>query len=196
MAAITKDRRIERTRHSLWQALFALIGERGYDSTSVQHILDRAGVGRATFYAHFRSKEDLLRSGMDAMGDTIAGEWRAGVAHESGHVLGFTAGFLSHMDQHHRQYRGFLRMRRSMVVEHHLRRVLGRMVRQDLTRHCCGSIPPETLEIATAWTVNGFVALVRWWVEKNTGRMPPEELNSIFRKLVLPGLDAVLGKAR
>jgi AcrR family transcriptional regulator len=196
MVAIAKDRRIEKTRRSLWQALFVLIGERGYDATTVQHILNRAVVGRATFYAHFRNKEDLLRCGMEAMGDMIAKEWRAEAAHESGDALGFTVGLLRHMDQHHRQYRGFLGMRRSMVVEHHFRRVLGRMVRQDLAHRCNGSVPPETLEIAAAWTVNGFLALVRWWVERNKGRMPPEELNSIFRKLVLPGLDAALGKAQ
>ena len=44
------DRRIERTRHMLSDALFALIGERGYENITVQDITDRANVGRATFY--------------------------------------------------------------------------------------------------------------------------------------------------
>ncbi len=54
------DRRVARTRVLLREAMYALIREKGYDSITVEEITQRAGVGRATFYLHYRDKEDLL----------------------------------------------------------------------------------------------------------------------------------------
>ncbi|MGW6725945.1 TetR/AcrR family transcriptional regulator [Nocardia sp. NPDC055029] len=54
------DRRVRRTRDTLHRALIELMIERGYDRVTVSDIIDRADVGRSTFYAHFRDKDDLL----------------------------------------------------------------------------------------------------------------------------------------
>ena len=59
------DRRVQRTRRTLREALIALILEKGYDQVTVQHIIDRADVGRSTFYAHFENKDKLLLSGFE-----------------------------------------------------------------------------------------------------------------------------------
>jgi AcrR family transcriptional regulator len=54
------DPRIERTREMLRNALMALIQEKGFDAISVQDITERARLNRATFYLHYRDKQDLL----------------------------------------------------------------------------------------------------------------------------------------
>src|SRR5258708_8094927 len=53
------DRRTQRTREQLQQALTELMAEKNYDSITVQDITERANLGRTTFYAHFNSKTDL-----------------------------------------------------------------------------------------------------------------------------------------
>src|SRR5260370_16508644 len=58
--AAKEDRRIRRTRDALGDALVALLQETPFESITVQDVLDRAGVGRSTFYAHYRDKDDLL----------------------------------------------------------------------------------------------------------------------------------------
>lgn len=64
------DRRIQRTRQLLQNALAALIEEKGYDAVTVEDITERANLGRTTFYLHYRSKEDLfLSSHMEGMTD-------------------------------------------------------------------------------------------------------------------------------
>lgn len=58
------DRRIQRTRTLLRDALMRLIIARGYDEITIQDITDEANVARTTFYLHFSDKDDLLFSTM------------------------------------------------------------------------------------------------------------------------------------
>lgn len=57
---MTEDRRTRRTRRNLSDALVVLVLERGFSSLTVEDITERADVGRATFYSHFRDREDLF----------------------------------------------------------------------------------------------------------------------------------------
>jgi AcrR family transcriptional regulator len=57
MAGKVLDRRIQKTLQHLQTALVELISEKGYDDVTIQEILDRANVGRSTFYAHFENKD-------------------------------------------------------------------------------------------------------------------------------------------
>ncbi len=61
------DPRVERTTRALGRALIELIQERDYDEITVQSILDRSRVSRASFYAHYRNKEDVLQSQYEGM---------------------------------------------------------------------------------------------------------------------------------
>ena len=58
------DVRSQRSTHALAHALIQLIQESDgrFEDITVREILERAGVGRTTFYSHFRSKEDVLHS--------------------------------------------------------------------------------------------------------------------------------------
>lgn len=61
------DPRVARTTRALGRALIALLEERAFDAITVQDILDRAGVGRTAFYAHYRNKHDVLHSSSDGV---------------------------------------------------------------------------------------------------------------------------------
>ncbi len=54
------DPRVRRTRQMLDQAFMELVNEKGFQAVNVQEITERAGVNRATFYAHFSDKFALL----------------------------------------------------------------------------------------------------------------------------------------
>ena len=85
------DRRIRRTQKSLHEALISLVLEKNYDSITVQEILDRADVGRSTFYAHFDGKDELLISGTHELRNTLnaalQGERSSAKPHEGHHWL-------------------------------------------------------------------------------------------------------------
>ncbi len=50
----------EYTRHYIVQALFKLMRSYAYEKISVTDIVEKAGVGRATFYRYFKRKEDVI----------------------------------------------------------------------------------------------------------------------------------------
>jgi len=59
------DRRVRRTRDALGDALLTLMQEKAFETITVQQVLDRAGIGRSTFYAHYRDKNDLFLSDLE-----------------------------------------------------------------------------------------------------------------------------------
>jgi hypothetical protein len=76
-----RDRRVRRTHRLLHQALMSLVLEKKYEAVTVQDILDRADVGRSTFYTHFGDKDELLRDGLRYLNGFL------GSAHAAPHCL-------------------------------------------------------------------------------------------------------------
>ncbi len=56
------DRRQRKTRDAIYSAFTSLLKTEPYSKITVQEIIDRADIGRTTFYAHFETKDDLLSS--------------------------------------------------------------------------------------------------------------------------------------
>jgi AcrR family transcriptional regulator len=54
------DPRVKRTRSLILQSFSDLLAEKGFESISVQDVTDKAQINRATFYAHFVDKYELL----------------------------------------------------------------------------------------------------------------------------------------
>ena len=71
MKSTKPDRRVNRTRRLLREALLALVMEEGYDAVTIEEITDRADLGRTTFYLHYRDKEDLLLESIETIADDL-----------------------------------------------------------------------------------------------------------------------------
>lgn len=65
------DRRIERTKHNLQEALLSLIREMPFEEIEIQTITDRAQTARVTFYRHYATKTELLLDCLAAIYDRI-----------------------------------------------------------------------------------------------------------------------------
>jgi AcrR family transcriptional regulator len=66
------DGRVVRTRDVLGEALVELMQEKPFEQITVQHVLDRAGVSRSTFYTHYRDKDDLFMGDVDQFWEGMA----------------------------------------------------------------------------------------------------------------------------
>jgi len=68
------DRRVQKTKKALSEALITLILAKGYEKVTIQDIIDKANIGRSTFYAHYESKEQLLLDGHNNLGVSLFGK--------------------------------------------------------------------------------------------------------------------------
>ena len=188
------DRRIQRTRELLLNALVSLLMERGYEKLTIQNLLDRAGVGRATFYAHFQSKEDLLSASITRLRAGLASEWNAAAATKGKPAdrLSFTLPFFQHLQSHRRIYHTTIGRESEWTIELHMQRMLRELVREDMERHHRRRATTEAAELAVRYVVGTLWAVVVWWME-SPKPLPPEEVNLIFQRLTFPGLDATIG---
>lgn len=70
-SGLREDRRSARSRKALSEAFVSLLLEKPYPRISIQDIVDRADVGRSTFYEHFENKEQLMLWGHDHIKELI-----------------------------------------------------------------------------------------------------------------------------
>lgn len=190
-----EDRRVRRTRDLVRGALFALIQEKGFEALSVQDIIDRANVGRATFYAHFDNKEDLLVSGFDELRASLKERQREALARGSGvdeRVFAFSHDLLVHASEHRNLFQAMAGKRSGAVVQQAMHKLLLDLARDDIrsagARGDARAMPTEAL---AQFIAGGLFGLLIWWLTGNM-RLTAEELNAIFRRLALPGIKAAL----
>ena len=171
------DRRIGRTRDSLHQALLALLLEKPYDSITVQHVLDRANVGRSTFYTHFKDKEDLLVSGVDNLRVHLSAR------HERGDVIGFSLAMFEHANEFRKVYRALVLTPVWPRIRQRIQDVLADLIRREYKPRK-SKVPPE---LFVHYAASTFMSVLTWWIDHRTG-LSPAEIDELFRALVTRGM--------
>ena len=178
------DRRVQRTKRSLHDALIGLAREKPYPSIAVKEILDRANVGRSTFYTHFRDKDDLLESGIHDVLQSTHDRPRSGNPVER--IVSFSLPLLTHIDEHRRKTGARMERDGRVVMHAHLHNVLRNLVAEQLSgvsrRESGRQLPTDLLanHVAAA-----FILVLNWWVD-NDVPLTPEEVDQCFRALVMP----------
>src|SRR6266699_53254 len=176
------DPRSLRTKHHLSAALVELIKEKRFDDITVQNVIDRAHVGRSTFYTHFRDKEDLFQKDWESFLEGLARNinWEK-VGQGSFVPVSFLFG---HLQDAQGFYQGLVRSRMTDSVFKSGTRHLSRQIAATLEARFKGkpSIPVPVL--ANYLTIELF-ALLRWWLDEG---MPytPERMDEMFHALVTP----------
>lgn len=179
------DRRVQRTRRALREALIALLLERGWNDTSIEQICERADVGRSTFYTHFADKEELLVGGFDDLRKLLRAPLPR--AREAAPPLAFARGLIEHAHEHKRLFRALIGKRSGEVVLRRFRELVVDLVREDLAeRHA----PGAEREAAIRFLAGGLLELLTWSLESRTG-LGPDEVERLFRRMAGPVVGAL-----
>jgi AcrR family transcriptional regulator len=187
------DRRKQRTRALLRDALIALILEKGYDAVTVQDITDRANLGRATFYLHYKGgKDELLLSMMEGIQADVmqqAGPITSNGFLENGNPPSLHA--FKHAEENADFYKAMLgggglaglitRFRKSSVEQ----------IQAQMNPVLAAHEDRLTVDIISNFVVGALNTLVIWWLE-NDRPCPAEEVARIYHQLITVGIQGVL----
>jgi AcrR family transcriptional regulator len=197
MSSGTTDRRVRRTRALLLSALLSLVQEKGYDRITVQDILDRADVGRSTFYAHYRDKDDLLRSGFEDIRASLVAERDAG-ERAIGRKVEFLQPMLAvfqHVEGHRQLWKPLVRKGGADLVIRILREGVADLVQEQFRAQFPHGAEDQTqLEAAMQFVISACMGLLTWWLENDVS-YSAEEIHSIFRRLTTQGIRRFLAAA-
>lgn len=163
-----KDRRVRRTKTAVHRALISLMLERGYDKVTVSAIIDRADIGRSTFYAHFAGKEQVLYDGLDDLAGVVA-------KGDPG-PFGFSLPLLRHVAGRRRVLRALLGRKGHPIVRDRVTHLLTTLVAAD--------VPAHTGHAArTAGITGAYMAILTHWLDEDDPGTP-EDLDRAFREVV------------
>jgi AcrR family transcriptional regulator len=178
------DRRIERTRNLLGDALVALLHERNLEDITVQHVLDRAGVGRSTFYAHFTDKDDLFLSDVEDFFELCSGLLKRHNASPK-RLLPVQEVFAHIRDM--RQF--YTAVVRSGKINDVKALGLGFFARSIDERLQNAGVKLDPLQrSAKSYALAGsFFSLLDWWIDKGM-KTDPKEMDRIFHQMAWNGL--------
>lgn len=181
MAEKKVDRRVARTRRQLHEALLSLIIERGFDQVTVQSILDRADVGRSTFYAHFLNKTDLLLGNMRVDRFTLS-------APDAPSEIPSVAWIFEHAGENLALYRALQGSEAMPHIYRNLNEALKANWKSILAHmEAAGEKIDLPHDAVASYLSHALIGLLVWWLDHNQPHQP-EEMDRIYKSLIERGL--------
>lgn len=187
----TPDRRTQKTRKALVGGLISLMTEKSYEEISIQDILDRADIGRSTFYGHFRDKNELLVEGLQGLKEILRHAQESAALssdHSYERVIGFSLAMFEHAQDHKVIYRSLVNGHGWTIVRQHIEDMLVQLMKKEarpLYKGKSGSEIPFDLFIDFLGAT--FTSVITWWFHYKSP-LTPKEINALFRALVIPTL--------
>lgn len=182
------DRRQRKTREAIFSAFTELLSEKNFNRITVSDIIERADIGRATFYAHFETKDYLLKELckelfchiFDSSGESD---------HNHRHIFNCNAPdsvfkhLFEHLYKNDNQILELLSSENNELFLRYFKTNLLRLVESQLETFSNkkASIIPQDFYINHIAAT--FVETVRWWIE-NKMQQSPQEITEYFLAVI------------
>jgi AcrR family transcriptional regulator len=176
MSVVTQDRRIRRTQQLLAQALIALTLEKGYEVVTIREITERADVGYATFFRHYRDKDELLQDVLEVVLEELQ-QLLAATDPTADPVAVGTLVF-RYVQGHSAIVRVLLG--RQALLQGLIARVARQVAAEQAAAWPAGVVP---VEVAAHHVVSATIALIGWWLDHGMP-YPPDRMGQIYAALI------------
>lgn len=185
------DRRQQKTRVAIFEAFTELLTEKSYNKITVQEIIERANIGRSTFYAHFETRDDLIKA---LCGYLFSHVFSKALEAEKTHDFSLSVSgyhvvavhILYHLRDSRKNVTALLAGESSLFLKYlkdYLRQYIVKYLLADGRQQ--NPLPREFLINHITYA---FVGMLMWWIKDNW-KQQPEEMACYFEKTVLPLLN-------
>lgn len=189
------DRRVQKTHKLLQDALIELIEEKGYESITVQQILERANVGRSTFYSHFQYKDELLHSCFDDI-KAVFEQLNQQFSSSGGVTVDTRAAdpilrLFEFAGRNHRFFKALLGKQSNGAFNKYFYDYLFAIIYEHLSLLRLDKRESLQGEIAAHYIVSAFIGILMWWVDKDMPQSA-QEMATLFSQLTMQGFKDTL----
>jgi AcrR family transcriptional regulator len=183
------DPRVTKTRAALAQAVLALAAEKPFADVTITEIAERAGVGYASFFRHYKDKDALLTAVADKMIEDLVGIIMPAMLMED--TLAASIAICAYVDSHRSITSALLAGGAETMVRHHIvaRALDYSRLQTDLRPRDAQpmSIPPE---LVLTHCVASTLGLLAWWLEQGGG-LTAEAIGDVVNRLVMAPVRAI-----
>lgn len=173
------DRRQRKTREAIFSAFSELLQHRRYENITVQDIIDKADVGRSTFYSHFETKDALLKA---VCSDIFEHIFKGDLCDYPGKTVSLEeklAHILWHLKDHKKDIMGLLSCESADLFMSYIKDYL----KELFTLHLCDFRKDVPEEFLLNHLVSSFCAVIKWCSDKKMD-FSPEDTAGNYIKLV------------
>ena len=181
------DRRSQRTRHLLSAAFVQLLKEKGYSAITVSDIIERANIGRSTFYSHYRDKDDLFVGELDRVIEILGHR----APNQKDMPFFPSLGLFQHVGEEYELYKALVWTPGIDLLIKHLQTSLSHRIEQGLEKS--GNEFEVPIPVLANFISGSFLTLLKWWLE-NKMVYSPEEMDAMFRRLIMAGVETMKTK--
>jgi AcrR family transcriptional regulator len=180
------DARVERTRTQLGTAFLNLIIEKPVNEVTVQDVLHRSGVGRSTFYLHYRDLDDLLVSQLELFCEMMSSSLSA--KKDKSHRVMPVAELFAHIGNGNKLYRvlsdsGHLKDFWELAEGCFARGIERRLAESGRMN----DMPTRELAARASALSGSLLALLRWWLDRGE-KESPKAMDEMFHRMVWGGV--------
>ena len=184
------DRRQRKTRDSIFGAFTHLLEKKAYNQITVQDIIDEADIGRATFYAHFETKDFLLKDLCEELFGHIIdtamglphGHYHCSCANSEDSVF---LHLLRHLQENDWNILALLSSQNNEIFLQYFKTNLKKLIKTqfaDTGKLKRSKLPEDFLVNHVSVS---FVETVSWWLRHGM-KETPEELTEYFEGIIAP----------
>lgn len=174
------DRRIQKTRDSIFTAFSKLLSNKRYSQITVQEIIDGANIGRSTFYAHFETKDQLLDAlCKDIFEHIFSKDLNSEKTHDFSGTNDFEAKvthILYHLKDSKRDLKSILSFESGDMFWNYFKKYLEKLFQDFVDFSKYKNVPDEFVLNHMA---GSFIETVKWWMKDNM-KKTPEEMAACF----------------
>ena len=178
------DRRQRKTREAIFKAFTELLSIKDFNQITVGEIIERADIGRATFYAHFETKDFLLKELCEELFchlfDSMSNE-----KHGHRHIFDCDAPdsvflhLFQHLQKNDNNILGLLSGSNNVLFLRYFKDNLRQLVENQLGTFDKGKSAQLPESFRVNHIVSSFVETARWWVD-NGMKESPEKITEYF----------------